>query len=234
MDSNRSIGGDRVREYAAYFAEFIATFGLVFIGAGAVIMNTVTNGALGLVGIALAHGMVLMCMVYATGHVSGGHVNPAVTAALWVNRKIESQKAALYVLSQLAGAAVASFVLLFIFPTAPAHLGVPDLSGIGLIQGIVLEAILTFFLVFVVFSVAVDSRAPANIYGLAIGMVLVFDILVGGPLTGAAMNPARAFGPALASGYWATQAVYWIGPLLGGVVAGWVHTHVLSGERKRR
>lgn len=222
-----------MKQYQAYAAEFIATFALIFFGAGAVVMNTVTNGALGLLGIAFAHGMVLMCMIYATGHISGAHINPAVTVAMWIARKIDSKKAVFYVISQLLGASVAGFFLLMLFPSAPAHLGAPDLAGIGFMQGILLEAVLTFFLAFVIFNVAMDSRAPANIYGLAIGMVLVFDILLGGPLTGAAMNPARAFGPALAAGYWATQAVYWIGPLLGAIAAGLVYMHVFS-EGKRR
>ncbi len=223
-----------MKEYQAYFAEFFATFGLVFIGAGAVVMNEVTQGALGLVGIALAHGLVLMSMIYATGHISGAHVNPAVTVAMWINKKIESQKAIFYIVAQLAGAALAAFLLLFLFPSAPAHLGVPDLgSGFGLMRGIAVEAILTFFLVFVIFNVAVDKRAPAAIYGFAIGLVLTFDILFGGPLTGAAMNPARAFGPALASGYWATQLVYWVGPLLGAIAAALAYKYLLS-ENKRR
>lgn len=222
-----------MRQYQAYFAEFFATFALIFFGAGAVVMNAVTNGALGLLGIAFAHGFVLMCMVYATGHISGAHINPAVTAAMWVSKKIDSKKAVFYVISQLLGASVAGFMLLLLFPSAPANLGVPDLSDVSFMQGILIEAVLTFFLAFVIFNVAVDSRAPANVYGLAIGMVLVFDILFGGPMTGAAMNPARAFGPAIASGYWATQAVYWIGPLIGAVLAGLAYTHVLA-EGKRR
>jgi len=223
-----------VKEYQAYFAEFFATFGLVLVGAGAVVMNAVTQGALGLLGIAFAHGLVLMCMIYSLGHISGAHANPAVTVAMWINRKIASEKAVFYILAQLVGAAVASFILLALFPSAPAHLGVPDLGGgFDLMRGIAMEAILTFFLVFVIFNVAVDNRAPAGMYGLAIGMVLVFDILLGGPVTGAAMNPARAFGPALASGYWATQLVYWVGPLLGAIAAALAYKYLLS-ENKRR
>lgn len=223
-----------MKAYQAYFAEFFATFGLVFIGAGAVIMDNITGGGLGLLGVAFAHGLVLMSMVYATGHISGAHVNPAVTVAMWINRKIASEKAVFYILAQLVGAAVAGFLLLYLFPSAPAHLGAPDLAnGVDLLRGIVLEAILTFFLVFVIFNVAVDNRAPAGMYGLAIGLVLTFDILFGGPLTGAAMNPARAFGPALASGYWATQLVFWVGPLLGAILAALAYQHLLSDSKRR-
>ncbi|MBI5225655.1 aquaporin [Candidatus Micrarchaeota archaeon] len=228
-------GGFVVKEFQPYIAEFIATFALVFIGAGAVIINAATQGALGLVGVALAHGLVLMSMIYATGHISGAHVNPAVTVAMWVNRKIETKKAALYIASQLLGACAAGFFLLGLFPAGPAHLGVPDLGGgIDSFRGIAIEAVMTFFLVFTIFSVAVDKRAPAGVYGGAIGLVLTFDILFGGALTGGAMNPARAFGPALASGYWTNQLVYWIGPLLGAVVAALVWKYALSNENKKR
>lgn len=224
-----------MKDFQSYAAEFIAAFGLIFIGAGAVIMDSVTHGGLGLVGVALAHGLVLMSMIYATGHISGAHVNPAVTTAMWINKKIQSKKALLYIVAQLAGASVAGFLLLALFPSAPAHLGVPDLgSGFGYMRGIAVEAVLTFFLVFTIFSVAVDSRAPSKVYGFAIGLVLTFDILFGGALTGAAMNPARAFGPAIASGYWATQMVYWVGPLLGAIVAALVWKYGLSNEGKKR
>ncbi|HLD75832.1 MAG TPA: aquaporin, partial [Candidatus Norongarragalinales archaeon] len=158
---------------------------------------------------------------------------PAVTAGLWLAKKINGKDAVFYVGWQLLGAAVAGLLLSVLFPTAPAHLGTPDLgNGIGFLRGIGIEAILTFFLVFVVLNVAVDRRAPAGVYGGAIGLVLVFDILFGGPLTGAAMNPARAFGPALASGYWVNQLVYWIGPLLGAIVASLAYTHLLAEKRK--
>lgn len=221
-----------MKDVQAYFAEFFATFALVFIGAGAVIMDSLSGGALGLLGVAVAHGLVLMTMVYATGHISGGHVNPAVTAALWVTKKIESKKAVLYVVAQLLGATLAGLFLLGLFPAATASLGVPDLSAnVNFLQGIAVEAVLTFFLVFVIFGVAVDSRAPGQVYGAAIGLVLTFDILFGGLLTGAAMNPARAFGPALASGYWATQLVYWIGPLIGAIVAGLAYHYLLLDHK---
>jgi MIP family channel proteins len=224
----KTFEGFSMKELQPYFAEFFATFALVFIGAGVVVMDTLHGGTIGLLGIAVAHGLVLMAMVYATGHISGGHVNPAVTAAMWVTKQIRGKMALLYVVAQLLGASLAGFILLGLFPAATANLGVPDLgANVSFFQGILVEAILTFFLVFTIFGVAVDKRAPAGVYGAAIGLVLTFDILFGGLLTGAAMNPARAFGPALASGYWATQLVYWIGPLVGAIVAGLVYRYLL-------
>ncbi|HLD81074.1 MAG TPA: MIP family channel protein [archaeon] len=211
-----------------YVAEFLGTFALVFIGAGSVLVNSISGGAVGLVGVALAHGLVLMSMIYALGAVSGGHFNPAVSIAVWAAKKMPAKTTGAYVVSQLLGAAVAGFLLASIFPIAPAaaHLGVTDLQGITLGKGIVLEAVLTFFLVLAVFGVALDPRGSPHHAGLAVGLVLAFGNLVGGPLTGAAMNPARAFGPALASGYWATQLVYWIGPIAGALVAAMLYQYV--------
>lgn len=224
----------------AYLAELLATFALVFIGAGAVAANDVMNGALGLVGIALAHGLVLMSMIYATAHISGAHVNPAVTLAMLLAKKIEWMQALGYIVAQLVGAALAGFFLLAIFGEAgaPSHYGLTDVApGFSLTSAILLEALLTFFLVFTIFGVAVDKRAPAGIYGLAIGLVLTFDILMGGSFTGAAMNPARAFGPAFVSGYWTTQPIYWAGPIVGALIAALVYSWVFLKEEstgKRR
>ena len=217
-------------------AEFMGTFALCFIGAGAICTNQWTGGEVGLLGIAVAHGTVLAVMISALGHISGGHFNPAVTAGVVVAGKLSVQKAAVYFLAQLAGAAVAAFVLSVIVPDhvwQPVNLGTPGLTaGITPLQGILLEAILTFFLVLTVFGTAVDPKGSWNaIAGFGIGTVLIFDILVGGPLTGAAMNPARAFGPALVSGFWDHHWVYWVGPLLGGVLAGSLYTAIFLRKR---
>ncbi len=215
-----------MKEYKAYFAEAIATFALVFIGAGVILSDSFSN--VGILGIALAHGLVLMSMIYAIGHISGGHVNPAVTLGMWVTNKIGTVKALGYIISQLVGAVVAGLLLLIIFPSQASNLGTPALaSGISFWTGVLIEAILTFFLIFTIFGVAVDKRAPSNVYGLAIGLVLTFDILVGGVLTGASMNPARTFGPALVSGFWNNHLVYWIGPILGSVVAAMLYNSIL-------
>ena len=206
-----------------YVAEFIGTFALILIGAGAVCVNGLTGGSVGLVGIALAHGLTIMTMVYALGHVSGGHFNPAVTTAMAVTRRIETKDAVAYIVAQLAGASTAAFLLSYWFPRAsgaPIALGACALmSGISPTAGILLEGVLTFFLVTVIWGVAVDARGAKPAVGLAIGLTITLDILMGGPVTGAAMNPARAFGPALISGSWVNHVVYWIGPILGGILA---------------
>ena len=217
-------------------AEFLGTFALVFIGAGAVCMNEWTGGALGLLGVAIAHGTVLGVMISAMGHISGGHFNPAVTIGVLSANKIDSVKAAVYVMAQLLGGVAAAVLLKATLPTTiwqAANLGTPALDiAITTGQATLLEAVLTFFLVLTVFGTAVDAKGSWNaIAGFGIGTVLVFDILLGGPLTGAAMNPARAFGPALASGHWNQHVVYWLGPILGGVSAATVYTSVFLKKR---
>ncbi len=203
-------------------AECFATFALVFIGAGSVVADNATGGEVGLVGVALAHALVLAVMVTATLPISGGHVNPAVTFGLWLAKKIEGPLAVLYVVAQLVGAAAAAFLLRAVFPASAGSAtswGVPRISAfITLPQAIVIEAVLTMFLVAAVFGTAVSPKAP-KVGGFGIGLVLLFDILAGGPFTGAAMNPARAFGPALAANDWTAQVAYWVGPLLGAAVA---------------
>lgn len=210
-------------------AEFLGTFALVFFGAGAVVMNEAT-GQLGLMGVALANAMVLAVMVTALMHVSGAHFNPAVTLALWLTDAVDAKRASLYWAAQLIGAAAAGFLVMTLLPGVAAENvsgGAPRLAGdVFLFRGIVIEGILTFFLVSAYYGTAVSSEAPA-VGGFAIGLVLLFATLVGGPLTGAALNPARAFGPALASGTWTGHATYWIGPLLGGAAAALVWGKVL-------
>ena len=218
-------------------AEFLGTFALCFIGAGAICTNQWTNGAVGLLGIAMAHGMVLAVMISALGHISGGHFNPAVTIGLLTANKIEGKNAVVYIVSQLAGAMAAAYLLTRLVPAdvwRAVHLGAPALmDGITPVHGVVIEAILTFFLVLTVFGTAVDPQGSWNaIAGFGIGSVLIFDILFGGPLTGAAMNPARAFGPAFAAHFWKHQLVYWVGPMLGGVLAGFLYSAVLLNKKK--
>ncbi len=212
-------------------AEFIGTFGLVFIGGGAVVVNEARSGALGLTGVALAHAMVLAIMVTALMRISGAHFNPAVTLALWLNNKIDAKNAGAYVATQLLAAIIAALLVRALLPSVAGEItgyGTPRIAGdVDIIQAILIEAILTFFWVSAVFGTAVSSEAPSGIGGFGIGLVLLFGILVGGPLTGAAMNPARAFGPALVAGEWVGQAAFWIGPLLGGAAAALVWGKVL-------
>jgi aquaporin Z len=203
-------------------AEFVGTFAWVFVGAAAVIMAASEGN--GIVGVALATGLVVVVMVSVLAHISGAHYNPATTIAVWVTGNIKTGLAGLYVATQLVAAIAAAALLRGLYPEASwkaANLGAPGLGqGVSAGQGVVLEAVLTFFLVFAVYGTAVDDRGPfAKTAGLSIGLVLTFGIFAGGPLTGAAMNPARAFGPMLVDGKWSDWWVYWIGPIGGGVIA---------------
>jgi aquaporin TIP len=199
------------------FAEFVGTFALVFIGVGSVLFS---GGQL--VGIAFAHGLVIAVMASAVGHISGGHFNPAVTFGFAITRRMEPVLAAVYIVTQLFASVVAALALRAVFPNeADLGGGVPRVNeAVNLGSAVLVEGILTFFLVWVVFATAADpGGAFKSIAGLAIGLTITFDILGGGPLTGAAMNPARAFGPELVEGEWADWWVYWVGPLMGGGIA---------------
>jgi aquaporin Z len=215
-------------------AEVVSTFALVFIGAGAVIA---TQLGLDLTGVALAHGLVLAIMVSVTFHVSGGHVNPAITICLWVAGKASSARALLYILAQLLGAVAGAYLLRYLVPGPlydAASGGTPVLApGISPGKGIVIEAVATFFLAFAVFGTAVDDRGPfAKTAGFTIGLAIAFDIMAFGPYTGAAMNPARWFGPALASGTWADWYVWIVGPIAGAIIAAVVYQYVFLRERE--
>jgi aquaporin TIP len=207
-------------------AEFVATFALVLIGAGAVVLWGA--GRLDLTGVALAHGIVLAVMVSVTAHISGGLVNPAVTIGLWVAGKLSGRKTLAYMVAQLLGAVAGAFLLKYLIPANVFDAGdgggtVVDPS-IAVGKAVLIEAAATFFLVFAVFGTAVDDRGPfSKTAGLTIGLVLTFDILAFGPWTGAAMNPARWFGPALATGTWADWWVWVVGPVAGGVIAAVVY-----------
>ena len=222
-------------------AEALGTFGLVFIGCAVVVVNGgFPNSGIGLLGIALAHAVVLSVMVTATMTISGGHLNPAVTIGLLLTRRIDLKSAVGYVLTQLAAACVAAYLVKVLLPPAAvrnALVGVPIIAGsVTLSQAIGLELVLTFFLMCAVYGTAVSPDAP-RVGGFGIGLVLLFDILVGGPLTGAAMNPARAFGPAVVSGEWVGHLVYWIGPIAGAILAALLWEHFLLPRvplRRRR
>jgi aquaporin TIP len=212
-------------------AEALGTFGLVFVGCAVVVVNGgFPNSGIGLLGIALAHAVVLSVMISATMTISGGHLNPAVTIGLLAARRIDVGSAVAYIMTQLVAACVAAYLVKLLFPpnaVRDAMLGVPVIaSSVTAGQAIGLELILTFFLVSAVFGTAVSPDAP-RVAGFGIGLVLLFDILVGGPLTGAAMNPARAFGPALVGREWVGQMVYWVGPILGGLLAALLWENVL-------
>lgn len=217
-------------------AEALGTFALVFIGVASVVEKFASGANNGLLGIALAHAVVLSVMITATMAISGGHINPAVTIGLLAARRISARTALAYVPAQLVGAVLGALAVKNLFPSVAvraAGLGTPSLgANVQLGQGIGLEAVLTFFLVSAVFGTCVNAEAP-KVGGFGVGLVLLFDILVGGSLTGAAMNPARAFGPALVSGQWVAHSVYWVGPILGGLVAALLWEYVLLPERER-
>jgi aquaporin NIP len=198
-------------------AEGLAAFALVFAGCGAVIANAQYESALGTVGVALVFGLVIMAMVYATGHLSGAHINPAVTVAFTVTRHFPAREAAAYVLAQCAGAISAALLLLAVWPGQPAELGA-TVPTVGAGSALVYEAVLTAFLMFVIMAVATDTRAVGAAAAIAIGGTIGLDALFGGPVTGASMNPARSLGPALVSGTWTDFWVYVAGPLLGAAV----------------
>jgi MIP family channel proteins len=199
-------------------AEFIGTFALIFVGIGSI--KTAGHDVLA---VAVAHGLTIAAFVSATMHISGGQLNPAVTFGLVCGGHMTLGAAIRYWIAQLLGGISAALICLSLFHRDVVVNGTPQLA-IDLTpgQGILVEAILTFFLVFVVHGTGVDERGR-RVAGLAIGSTVTLDILFGGPLTGAAMNPARVFGPAVAAGFWKDHYVYWIGPMLGGALAGFVY-----------
>jgi MIP family channel proteins len=228
--------------WRAALAELVGTFAFFFIGAGAICTNAYTDGAVGLVGIALAHGLILAIMISSFGAISGGHFNPAVSIAFAFIGRVSPPQAVAYVVAQVVGGVLAGVVLRTIFGqvfpaavTGPAHLGTPGLAPeVSFGTGVLVEAVLTFFLLTAIYGTAVDERAPRTIAGFGIGLTFGLDILMGGPLTGAAMNPARAFGPAVAAGFWDNHLVYWIGPIVGAVFAAVMYEAVFIDRPRGR
>src|SRR5438876_4426533 len=222
-------------------AEFVGTFALIFVGAGSILtiakalapaLTTApavdVYGGLTLVGVALAHGLAIAVMASAVGHISGAHFNPAVTLGFFITRRIAPSLAVVYWSMQFAAAAAAAALLRWFYPEATrrlTHLGAPGLSsGVTVWQGLVIEMVLTFFLVWVIFATAADPGGTfKSIAGLAIGLTITMDVLVGGPMTGAAMNPARAFGPQLVQGYWTNCWIWYAGPFVGGALAALIY-----------
>lgn len=202
-------------------AELVGTALFVFFGAGSVVANA-AGIPLGPVGVALAHGVGMAVLVSATMAVSGGHLNPAVSLSLWLAQKIDGRRLAYYIAAQLIGAVIGALLVKAFFSAGAVRVtsvGTPQISGaLSLFEAIAVEAVLTFFLVSAVFGTAVNPAAP-NVGGFGIGLAIFTCALVAGNLTGAAMNPARAFGPALVSMDWHGQIVYWIGPGVGAAAA---------------
>lgn len=197
--------------------EAIGTFALVTAGCGAIITNATHPASLGGVGISLVFGLVIMVMIYAGGHLSGAHYNPSVTIAFTLARHFPLRDAFAYIAAQLTGASAAALLLLAAWTSKPAHLGA-TLPSVGTPIALAYEIVLTAFLMFVITAVATDTRAVGAAAAIAIGGTVGLDALFGGPITGASMNPARSFGPALASGTWHDLWIYIVGPLIGAAI----------------
>lgn len=199
-------------------SEFLGTFGLVFTGCGAIVVNQVSGGAIGHFGICAIFGLVVMALVYAFGDVSGTHINPAVTIAFWISKRFPLKEVGPYVLAQCLGSFTASALLLFLFPQDTTHLGSTMVSG-GLGQAFLMEVVITFLLMLIIIMVATGSKEVGTLAGIAIGATVALLALFAGPITGASMNPARSLGPALMSGQLAHIWVYVLAPILGAALA---------------
>lgn len=200
-----------------YLSEFIATYALVFCGTGAIMVDDLTGGALSHVGVAMAFGLIIMVMVYVFGDVSGAHINPAVTIAFWFSGRFEGRQVMRYIFFQLAGAMTASLTLLLLFPVH-AHLGVTLPAG-SILQSFFLEVFLTFVLMLVIITVSSRARDVGILAAMAIGSVVLLASLMGGPISGASMNPARSLAPALVSGQLDLLYIYLIAPVVGASLA---------------
>lgn len=217
-------------------AEFIGTLALVFVGGASILSDQLSGGNVTLVGVALANGLTIAVMASAFGHISGAHLNPAVTLGAFVARRISAADGMVYAIAQLAGAAAGALLLTLVFDpetTSSAMLGIPAFgAGVSISQGLTFEIVATFLLVLVVCATAIDERGAFTVVsGLPIGFIVTCAILAGGPLTGAAMNPARVFGPAVVGGYWSNHWVYWVGPLLGSALAGLLYSRLYLSRR---
>jgi len=201
----------------------------VFAGCGAIVLDSERDGSLGSTGIAAAFGLVIMAMVYATGHLSGAHINPAVTIAFSTTRHFPPRDAAAYVPSQLAGAVAGALLLRIVWHGTPADLGA-TVPTVGSGSALVYEGVMTAFLMFVIMAVATDTRAVGAAAAIAIGATVALDSLFGGGVTGASMNPARSFGPALVAGEWQQFWIYVAGPVLG-ALGGALAYAIARGER---
>ena len=214
-----------MKDLKAYLVEMIGTFALVLISIGAI--HNANHQQMDLLGIALAYGLTTAAMVSATAALSGGHLNPAITFGAFIGGRIDIMQAVRYIIAQLVGATTASFLCLAIMEKGAVSMATPDLGpNVDIGTALLVEATLTFLLTFVMFGTVMDSRGP-KIGGLAVGLVVAAGVLFGQPLTGAAMNPARAFGPAIAGSHMINQSVYWIGPMLGAALAGAIYGQFL-------
>ncbi len=209
-------------------AEIVGTFALIFIGAGSIVAS-----GQDIVAVALAFGLAMALLVSTLNHVSGALFNPALTLGLWVTRRLDTLNTVAYIVAQLIGAVLAALALVALFPENlrdNVNLGTPLLGGgVTFAQGVGIEGILTAFLMLAVFGTLLDKRGP-SVGGFGVGLVLTMDILAAGRFTGAAVNPARAFGPALMDSTWDDHLVYWIGPIIGAVAAALLYHYVFADD----
>jgi MIP family channel proteins len=221
-------------------AEFIGAFTVVFMAAGSLCaeqyLHAGGQGGTGVLEYGLAYGLAVAVMVSVVGPISGGHLNPAITIGFWVTKQLGTLQSVLYCVSQLLGAVAAAYLLAALLPESvwrPVALGATDLApDFTRLHGMLLEGLLTFFLVFVYFACARgDQEAFGRCGGLAVGLSITMDVLLGQPFTGASLNPVRTFGPALAAHHWVNHGVYWVGPLFGGVIAAVVYERVFGQDR---
>jgi MIP family channel proteins len=201
------------------FAETVGTFILVFVGTGAVIVNQISQGAITHLGISIVFGAIVTALIYTLGHISGAHFNPAVTLAFWQSGFFPGKRVMPYILAQCAGAIAASILLRSTFGMV-GNLGATLPLKDNWLQALILETVLTFILMFVIFGSGLDRRAPIGFAGIAIGLTVAVEAAVMGLITGASMNPARSLAPALVSGLWQHHWVYWVAPILGAQLAG--------------
>src|SRR5215204_1508579 len=229
--------------WSAVIAEFVGPFALVIAGVGAIISTQNLADGGNLVAVSLAHGLAIGLMVAALGHVSGGHFNPAVTISMLATGQIALTRAISYIIAQVLGATAGAGVLTLVFPALGpmgrnnlgVNLGLPGLGPEVSVSGaLIMEAVMTFFLVMVIFGTVVDPRGPKAIAPLAIGLIITMDILTGGRITGAAMNPARAIGPAIVQQDFTNWWIYWAGPIIGGLVAAFAFESIWLGEGRVR
>lgn len=214
----------RSPELRAYVAEAVGTFLLVFAGPGAAVINVVSDGGVTSLGIGLSFGLVVMVAIFAIGHISGAHINPAVTLTFATFGSFPWRHVPAYIVAQLIGAAAAALTLRLLFGNVAGLGSTVPTDGAG--QALVLEAVITFFLMFVIMAVATDERAVPGAAAIAIGGYVALAATFSGPIAGASMNPARSFGPAVASGTWTDHWVYWVGPIVGAMfgalIYGWL------------
>lgn len=226
--------------FKKYIAEFLGTFTLVFVAAGAVCtdyyLRKAGGAGIGVLGFSIAYGLAIVSITYALCYISGAHVNPAVTIACWITKRMNPNIAIKYIIAQIAGSVLAGFTLKMLFPEAmyTVHLGASILGdGVSVAQGLVMEFVISFLFVLTVFGTAVDKRSFSNFSGLTTGLVVLFGVLIGSPISSGAMNPARAFGPAIASGQFSHHYIWWVGPVFGGMAAAFFYDTVLAEKVKK-